>query len=276
MFCPQVGQNWQSESHDHSWLASVHPPAPANSNLHPLSSAASFSSLHPTHTHTASHPHPPPTHSLSTSSLSYQSLPTPSLISSTSFSSSSPLVPPPYSAVANPTHAQPQPQYTRTSSQSQSQTQGQGQFARTSLQARTSLDQPTLATPPGSTNLSHANPQPPIAAAAQPSAISQGITYQAGLPPSPEYVWCGPTTVCLEVLQPGESVAVALQVAVFRPGAYVVDDVRVRYCFAAAQDRTAKAEKGGDGSNSDSAGWELLAPDQLMLRVEAGVTPARS
>ncbi|MEW5318844.1 MAG: hypothetical protein WDW38_010029, partial [Sanguina aurantia] len=239
----EVGQNWQSESHDHSWLASIHPPAPANSNLHPLSSAASFSSLHPTHTHTASHPHPPPTHSLSTSSLSYQSLPTPSLISSTSFSSSSPLVPPPYSAVANPTHAQPQPQYTRTSSQSQSQTQGQGQFARTSLQARTSLDQPTPATPPGGTHPSHAHPQPPTAAAAQPSAISQGITYQAGLPPSPEYVWCGPTTVCLELLQPGESVAVALQVAVFRPGAYVVDDVRVRYCFAAAQDRTATAEK---------------------------------
>jgi hypothetical protein len=85
-------------------------------------------------------------------------------------------------------------------------------------------------------------PPGPLAAAAAAAATAGNAPYsqqgpygsqgaqqqqqevQAGLPPGPDHVWCGVTRVTLESLQPGGSADVALQVAVFRPGVYVIDD----------------------------------------------------
>jgi len=50
---------------------------------------------------------------------------------------------------------------------------------------------------------------------------------QAGLNPTEEHVWCGATCVPLGPLAPGAAAEVALQVAVFKPGVYVLDDYRV-------------------------------------------------
>ncbi|GLC57223.1 hypothetical protein PLESTB_001201000 [Pleodorina starrii] len=58
------------------------------------------------------------------------------------------------------------------------------------------------------------------------------ITYQAGLPPCPEYSWVGPTSVAVPRVEPGGEVEVPLTVAVFRPGAYCVAGYR---CTAIAE-----------------------------------------
>jgi len=79
---------------------------------------------------------------------------------------------------------------------------------------------------------------------------------QAGLPPGPDHVWCGVTRVTLESLQPGSSAEVALQVAVFRPGIYVVDDYVVDWQLL---------EGGGPGGRRRQ-GSKLGEP--AVLRVE--------
>jgi hypothetical protein len=73
---------------------------------------------------------------------------------------------------------------------------------------------------------------------------------QAGLPPGPDHVWCGVTRTTLESLQPGGSADVALQVAVFRPGVYVIDDYAVDWAVAegAAGARRRQGSKMGEPS----------------------------
>ncbi|KAG2449122.1 hypothetical protein HYH02_005870 [Chlamydomonas schloesseri] len=53
-----------------------------------------------------------------------------------------------------------------------------------------------------------------------------GITYQAGLPPCPEYSWVGPSFVSVPQVEPGGEAEVTLAVAVFRPGAYAISGYR--------------------------------------------------
>ncbi|PNW88325.1 hypothetical protein CHLRE_01g024400v5 [Chlamydomonas reinhardtii] len=52
------------------------------------------------------------------------------------------------------------------------------------------------------------------------------ITYQAGLPPCPEYTWVGPSFVSVPRVQPGGEAEVTLAVSVFRPGAYSISGYR--------------------------------------------------
>lgn len=72
--------------------------------------------------------------------------------------------------------------------------------------------------------------------------------FQAGLPPGPDHVWCGVTRVTLEALQPGSSADVALQVAVFRPGVYVVDDYVVEWQLVEGPGGVAGAGRRRQGS----------------------------
>jgi hypothetical protein len=74
-------------------------------------------------------------------------------------------------------------------------------------------------------------PQQPAAAAGMLAPAAAGdpmaAAVQAGLPPSAEHVWCGVTCVPVRQLEPGSSAEVVLQVAVFKPGVYVLDDYGV-------------------------------------------------
>jgi hypothetical protein len=67
--------------------------------------------------------------------------------------------------------------------------------------------------------------QQPATAAAAVDPMAAAV--QAGLPPSAEHVWCGATCVPVRQLEPGGSVEAVLQVAVFKPGVYVLDDYGV-------------------------------------------------
>ncbi len=49
---------------------------------------------------------------------------------------------------------------------------------------------------------------------------------QAGLPPAPEHIWCGSSTFTVACMPPGGTATAPLQVAVFKPGVYILDD----YC----------------------------------------------
>ncbi|GFR51289.1 hypothetical protein Agub_g13649, partial [Astrephomene gubernaculifera] len=67
-----------------------------------------------------------------------------------------------------------------------------------------------------------------------PGGSMLGISYQAGLPPCPEYTWVGPSCVAVPRVPPGGEVEVALSVAVFRPGAYCVSGYRCTAYMEAA------------------------------------------
>ncbi len=90
--------------------------------------------------------------------------------------------------------------------------------------------------------------------------------FQAGLPPGPDHVWCGVTRVTLEALQPGSSADVALQVAVFRPGVYVIDDYVVEWQLVDGWTGAAAAA-GGGGGRRRQGGSKMGEP--AVLRVEA-------
>ncbi|KAG2489318.1 hypothetical protein HYH03_012150 [Edaphochlamys debaryana] len=77
------------------------------------------------------------------------------------------------------------------------------------------------------------------------------ITYQAGLPPCPEYAWVGATSVAVPKLEAGCEAEVALAVSVFRPGAYIITGHRCTAHFDAV------------------GAMELQRGEPLCFRVEA-------
>ena len=89
------------------------------------------------------------------------------------------------------------------------------------------------------------------------AGVARSAPVQAGLTPSPDHVWCGVTYAPLELpAGHGEEVTV-LEVAVFRPGVYVLDDYVVEWACVA---------EGGGGGRS-LKGNKLGTP--YVLRVEA-------
>ncbi|PNH07473.1 Trafficking protein particle complex subunit 8 [Tetrabaena socialis] len=91
------------------------------------------------------------------------------------------------------------------------------------------------------------------------------ITYQAGLPPCPEYSWVGPSCVTVPRLEPGGVAVVQLAVSVFRPGTYCVRGYRCTAFLetrgagpavaepAAVATATASAGDSGSGASSSSS-----------------------
>eukprot|EP00798_Chlamydomonas_sp_ICE-L_P000836 gene836-33567_t len=64
-------------------------------------------------------------------------------------------------------------------------------------------------------------------------ASTSVVTVQAGLSPCSEFVWCGRTSVAVDLLEAGDVVEVPLQVVLFRPGLYAITGCQVRSSFGA-------------------------------------------
>ena len=89
------------------------------------------------------------------------------------------------------------------------------------------------------------------------AGVVRSAPVQAGLTPSPDHVWCGVTYAPLELPAGHEEEVVVLQVAVFRPGVYVLDDYVVEWACVAQSGVGGRSLKGN----------KLGTP--YVLRVEA-------
>ncbi|GAX80359.1 hypothetical protein CEUSTIGMA_g7798.t1 [Chlamydomonas eustigma] len=97
-----------------------------------------------------------------------------------------------------------------------------------------------------------------------PGGLASGgssLSFQAGLPPSAEYTWCGRTCTRVGTVEGGVCKFVDLQVGVFRPGTYSIDGCNVSTLYPAAAAAAGTPARQGMSVQT--------VTEKLLIRVDA-------